>query len=523
MSRFCLIFVTFTCFAQAPPTGLTADGRQLRIDILWEGERHDHAVYEIQRGPSADGPWELLPEHAIFPIYSDFIGQPERRFFYRVRRAHHRRGRLTPQSDWSAPVSGTSQHRDRVGLINEVQEASVRFVTIGSHPRSGLTHEWIKTRGHQGWGHWKVGVASATGMGLANFVVASERGYIARAESANKVLKALRFLDQQAERFHGAFSHWINNDTGEAMRFSEFDDGADIVETALLVQGLIIVREYFSADSATEREIRETANRIWRGVDWTWFRPEGADTLLWHWSPKFEWKMNMPVHGFCEAEILYLLGIASPTHPIPLDCYFEGWRGPHFSSERSHFGTPLRLGKRLGGCTFWYYYSHIGIDPKRVHFKGRSLMDHFRDLCTVQVNYMRSQATRYRGYDRIWGLSAAPGPDGYAGYKPGPLDDGTIVPAASISAYLYAPQASQQSLETMYYDHGKTLWQEFGFIQSFNLTRDWSYPTYLGIDAGTVAPMLENYRSGLLWRMFMNAPEIREAMKTLENDPRWKH
>ena len=229
----------------------------------------------------------------------------------------------------------------------------------------------------------------------------------------------------------------------------------------------------------------------------------------------------MPVKGFNESEILYILGMASPTNAIPVSSYFEGWRSDYFGHERNHFGTRLELGRGLGGCTFWYYYSYLGLNPREMIYKGRSYRDHFRDLCTVQINSMRSQAKHYRGYDQLWGLTAAPGPDGYSGFKPGKLDNGTIVPAASLSAYLYAPEASRQSLETMYYQHGDKIWQEFGFLESFNLTRDWQHSGYLGIDAGPVAPMLENYRTGLLWKLFMNAPEIRTAMKKLKSDPRW--
>lgn len=506
--------------AEAPKNLRTLD-RQLRVDLLWEGESHSETVYQIRRAATPDGPFELLSHTATFPVFTDFIGQPDQTSYYQVRRATIKAGTPVPISAWSGPVTGTSRPRDPATLINEVQEASVRFITIGAHPNSGLSGEWITSRGEPRPGEWKVGASGATGMGLANLVVAAERGFIKRPRAAAKVARALGFLDQKTQRFHGAFSHWIDNESGAALPFSKFDDGGDIVETALLAQGIIIVREYFSHDTPVEKEIRTTADRIWRGIDWNWYRKGNSAALFWHWSPNHGWEMNMPVIGFNEAEIVYVLGLASPTHPIPVSSYFDGWRGRRFGTERSHFGTKLELGRNLGGCTFWYYYSHIGIDPGRMQFKGRSYTEHFRDLCTVQVNYMRSQAKHYRGYDRMWGLSAAPGPDGYAGFKPGRVDNGTIVPAASLSAYHYLPEASRLCLETLYYQHGRRLWQEFGFIQSFNLTRDWQFSTYLGIDAGTVAPMLENHRDGLLWRLFMDAPEIRKAMHTLRTDPRW--
>ena len=199
------------------------------------------------------------------------------------------------------------------------------------------------------------------------------------------------------------------------------------METALLVQGIIIARQYFTNDSAVEQELRETANKIWREVDWNWYRKDGSAALYWHWSPKHGWKMNMPVKGFNESEILYILGMASPTNAIPVSSYFEGWRSDYFGHERNHFGTRLELGRGLGGCTFWYYYSYLGLNPREMIYKGRSYRDHFRDLCTVQINSMRSQAKHYRGYDQLWGLTAAPGPDGYSGFKPGKLDNGCLL------------------------------------------------------------------------------------------------
>ena len=505
--------------AEAPaPIGVEALGRQLRVDLRWEGPTYGWEIYQVRRADRADGEFELLPYHSRLPVFTDFVGEGNKTCFYQVRTARTRRQHIREISPWSPVVSATTKVRSSQNLLAEVQEAAVRYFTVASHPESGLANEWYNPRlwPSQDWSRGQYGACGATGMGLANFVVAAERGYISREEAATHTLRALRFLDQRAERFHGAYPHWIHNHTGKAIPFSRYDDGGDLAETALLIQGVIIAREYFAADSANEREIRVRANRIWQGVDWNWYRRDGGPLLYWHWSPKHAWEINMPIHGFCEVEIAYLLGIASPTHPIPVSCYFEGWRGRHFSHDRRVYEIDLQLGRGLGGCTFWYYYSHLGLDPGRIHFRGRPMTDHFRDLCAVQVAYMRSRAHEFTGYDRMWGLTASPGPDGYRAFKPGKLDDGTIGPTASLSAYLYAPRASQQTLETMYYEHGKTIWRELGFVESFNPTRDWAYDTYLGIDAGTVAPMIENYRSGLLWKLFMNAPEIKQALQSLE-------
>jgi hypothetical protein len=500
------------------PKVLRALGRQLRIDLVWEGPTYTKHIYQVRRAERANGDFQLMPYHSRLPVFTDFIGSPGQTYFYQVRSSiEGARKTIRASSPWSPTVSATSKAHDSKALIHEVQEASLRYFTLASHPISGLANEWFDTRiwPSEDWSRGKFGASGGTGMGLANLVVAGERKFIDRAKASELTLRALRFLDSKAERFHGAFSHWIDNRDGKAIPFSTYDDGGDLAETALLLQGVLIAREYFGADSPVESEIRATANRIWHGVDWNWYRKDGGGHLYWHWSPEHGWKMDMPITGFCELEIAYVLGVASPTHAIPVSCYFEGWRGRFFGSDRQEYGIDLQLGRRLGGCTFWYYYSHLGLDPHRIHYRGRSMFDHFRDLCGVQIAYMRSRAKEFKGYDRLWGLTASPGPDGYRGHKPGRLDNGTIGPTASLSAYLYAPEASQQSLDTLYTQHGHELWHELGFGEAFNPTREWIDNTYLGIDAGTVAPMLENYRSGLLWRLFMNAPEIQAALKKL--------
>ncbi|MAG94948.1 MAG: beta-glucosidase [Planctomycetaceae bacterium] len=514
----CCLPVVSAPVAGTAPAGVAALGRQLRIDVLWEGSAQGNVLYQVRRAESADGEFTIMPHHVTLPVFTDFVGEPGKTFYYQVRAGRESNKRVIATSTWSKTVSAATGARNHEGLLAEVQEASVRCYTLASHPNSGMVKEWISTR------KWpsrtrrgdRYGATGATGMGLSNLVVAVERGYLSRESAREKLLRTLRFLDTAADRFHGAYSHWIDNVSGKALPFSKYDDGGDLVETAMLAQGLIIVREYFSGDNPREKEIRETANRIWRAIDWNWYRKDGTDTLYWHWSPRFGWKMNLPVVGFCETEISYLLGIASPTHAIPASCYFRGWRHKRFGSDRKEHGIDLQLGRGKGGCTFWYYYSHIGLDPKRIRYKGRTMHEHFEDLCAVQIRYMRSRAGEFQGYDKMWGLTASPGPDGYRGHKPSPTDNGTIGPTASLSAYLYAPKASQECLDTMYDTYGKETWQELGFCEAFNPTRNWYHRGYLGIDAGTVAPMLENHRSGLLWRLFMNAPEIKIALDKLE-------
>lgn len=137
----------------------------------------------------------------------------------------------------------------------------------------------------------------------------------------------LRFLAFEAGRFHGAFPHWLNGRTGKAIPFSPDDDGADLVESAYLAQGLLAVREYFTGTDPLEKEIRRLADGLWREIEWDFFvKGQEDDTyLMWHWSPRVGWKMNHPVRGFNECQITYLLALASPTHAVPAKCYWQGW------------------------------------------------------------------------------------------------------------------------------------------------------------------------------------------------------
>jgi hypothetical protein len=327
----------------------------------------------------------------------------------------------------------------------------------------------------------------------------------------------LRFLDTKSHHFHGAFSHWLDGATGETYHFAgKEDDGADIVETAFLASGLLALREYFQGDSRDEREIRRLADSLWRGIEWDWFvtekSPGGA--LFWHWSPNYGWEKNHPVRGFNEAQIVYILALASPTHPIQPRSYYKGWLHKNYGHRRTEFGIKLNLGRSLGGPLFFTQYSYLGLDPRAISYEGESYFAHFQKLCRVQVKYAESKADAFKGYGPLWGLTSSSDPNGYARHAPGRSDNGTISPTAAISSMPYLPQESVAAINTMYLKYGKLLWRDFGFTDAFNLSQDWTSEVLIGIDAGPIAPMIENYRSGLCWRTFMHAPEIKRVVNS---------
>ena len=496
------------------PKALRTDPRQLCVHLQWEsipGSRE----YELQRAQSPDGPFKMLPNKLPqLTIYNDFIGQGGADFYYRVRSLQTNvEGHVLP-TDWSEPVRGHSDALNEAQLITDVQRAGFDYFHLYAHPTSGLARASLRRDPD-------VCAIGASGMGLFNLGVGIERGFITRREGAAQTLKELRFLLVKAQRFHGAFPHFINGETGVVIPFSKYDDGADIVETAFLLEGVLFAREYFSGVDWQEVEIRWLADELWRDVEWDWFvnKTGPVPAMIWHWSPNYGWKKHLNIVGFNECQIVYVLGLASPTHPIEPRCYWEGWESAHYASRRTEFGIDLVLGGRrdVGPPLFMTQFSYLGLDPRQIFFGGRSYFDHFRDFCRVQIRYAESKSKVHKGYGPLWGITASSGPDGYRPFAPGLLDTGTLAPTAALSSMPYVPDESIACLLEMYQKYGSTLWGPFGFYDSFNLSRNWVSATYLCIDEGPIAPMIENCRSGLCWRFFMKSGEIQSVVKLLND------
>lgn len=498
----------------ASPGNVRALSRQLRVDLLWDA-RDGSQIYQVQRASAAAGPFESLPEQvASANAYSDFIGSSGGQFYYRVRAVHHGQTNQPPiYSEWSAVRKASPQPFREKELLTEVQESGFRYFYDYAHPASGLARVGTS----KGADTCSIG---GTGWGLYNLVVGVDRGFVTRREGAARTLKILRFLSGTTDRFHGAFPHWVNGATGKVISFSQFDDGADLVETGFLMEGVLLVREYFHGHNDTESEIRRLADQMWRGVEWDWFAREkdGQCGLVWHWSPDYGWKKDHVIHGFNECQIVYVLSLASPTHPVEPRFYWGGWQSAtNYGVVRTQFGVPLTLGRDIAPPMFWTHYSYLGLDPHQISYDGRSYFDHFRDFCRVQILYANSRSNDFKGYGPLWGLTASRGPKGYRAFAPGPRDNGTIAPTAALSSMPYVPEASRAFLYETYQRYGKTLWGPFGFYDAFNFSENWVSGDYLGNEVGPIAPMIENYRSGLCWKTFMAAPEIQSALRSLTN------
>ncbi len=392
-------------------------------------------------------------------------------------------------------------------LLTLVQEKTFGYFWDFGHPVSGMARE-RSTSGD-------VVTTGGTGFGVMAIIVAIEREFITRAQGVERVQQIVSFLKEKCTAYHGAYAHWINGTTGQTVPFSEYDNGADLVETALLFQGLLTARSYFNTGDAAETQLRGDITGLWEAIEWNFFR-NGENVLYWHWSPEYEWKMNLPVRGWNECLIVYVLAASSPTHPIARNVYTEGFAGNgSMVNGKKYYDILLPLGESYGGPLFFSHYSFLGLDP-------RNLSDQFANYWEQNVNHSRinyeycvTNPRNFKGYgEDCWGLTASDGNTGYSAHSP--LNDkGVITPTAAISSMPYTPEESLRALEFFYYKVGNKLWSRYGFYDAFNLTEGWFDDQYLAIDQGPVIIMLENYRTGLLWTYFMSVPEIKEGLTRL--------
>jgi hypothetical protein len=492
---------------------VTAIGHEERIDVHWPHAQSMYVKgYAVYRADRASGPFVRLHNQLLTTaVYSDFIGANDETRWYRVDALGYDGQTLSSLG----LAKGVSRAQNDDEFMTSVQEATFRYFWDFAHPTSGLIRERSNEKLH-------ICAVGGTGFGLFAIMIGVERGFITREQAVERINQQLRFLEEKAERYHGVFAHWIDGRTGKTIAFSEYDDGGDIVETSFLMQGILTVRNYFSAPNAAEHQLRERSTRLWEAVNWKWYLgpDEDSKTLFWHWSPTHAWKMNLPVGGgFNETMITYLLAIASPTHPIDPDCYYEGWvrDNSQFVNGSDYYGYTQWVGDARGGPLFFTHYSFIGLDPRGLRDRYCDYFENNRNISLINRSYCIENPGQFVGYsDVCWGLTASDGPDGYKVHAPG-LDDGTIAPTAALSAIPYTPAESMAAMRHFYHAHGKRLWGTFGFKDAFNLTRNWFADSYLAIDQGPIIGMIENHRTGLCWHYFMtNNNDVHVALNKVK-------
>ena len=410
------------------------------------------------------------------------------------------------------------KHLSDSALLDLVQQQTFRYFWDFAHPVSAMARE--RSNENFGYGNETV-TTGGTGFGIMSVIVATERKWISRDTAARFMLKMVNFL-LKANSYHGVFPHWMDGATGKTIPFSRKDDGADLVETSYLFQGLLCARQYFNKDNDIEREFRDRLEWMWTGIEWNWFTQGGQEVLYWHWSPNNGWAMNFPVRGFNECLIMYILAASDEHYPVSPTVYHRGWaESSFFKNGKTFYGYKLPLGFDYGGPLFFSQYSFLGLDP-------RGLKDQYADYWEQNTNhtlinhaYCIDNPKKYKGYgDNCWGLTASDTYDGYNAFSP-TNDFGTITPTAALSAFPYTPEFSMKALKHFYNDLGDKIWGEYGFVDAFNETQNWYAKSYLAIDEGPIVAMIENHRSGLLWKLFMSCPEIQHGLKKLGFESPW--
>jgi len=398
-------------------------------------------------------------------------------------------------------------------LLDLVQKQTFRYFWDFAHPVSGMARE--RSNISFGYGYETV-TTGGTGFGIMSIIVAAERKWITRDTAARFMLKMVKFL-LKAQSYHGVFPHWMDGATGKTIPFSRKDDGGDLVETAYLFQGLLCARQYFNGADNIERELRNRIQWMWPDIEWNWYT-QGQEVLYWHWSPNNGWAMNFPVRGFNECLITYILAASSPSenYQVPSAVYHRGWaQSDFFKNGREFYGHKLPLGFDYGGPLFFSQYSFTGLDPRGLKDRYADYWEQNKNHTLINYAYCVANPKAFKGYGQnCWGLTASDTYDGYNAHSP-TNDFGTITPTAALSAFPYTPEYSMKALKHFYYELGDKIWSEYGFVDAFNETKNWYAKSHLAIDQGPIIVMIENYRTGLLWKLFMSCPEIKAGLKKL--------
>lgn len=433
----------------------------------------------------------------------------------------------------SIPPVGVLRGLTDEQLLETIQRQTFRYFWHGAHPVSGLALERSNTVYaefywdyiNEAWGEPNVskspwgpdaGAIGGTGFGIMGTIVAVERGWIGRDTAVRRLIKIADFL-MNSDCFHGIYPHFMNGRTGKTIRFDRIDDAADIVETSYLLMGFLCAREYFNRDTPRETYLRNRINSMWNVANWRW-HTNGENKLYWHWSPNNGFDMNFPVWGWDECLITYIMAASSPRYPIPKSVYNGSWSGSEgFKNGKSYYGMTLPLGNYdKGGPLFFVQYTFTGVDPN--HLTDSLGIDYFmqgRNHTLINRAYCIENPKKYRGYgEKCWGLTAGDSFKGYVAHCPD-VDLGVIQPTAALSSMPYTPKESMEALKYFYYDLGDKIWSDYGFVDGFSLEHDWYAKSHLAIDQGPIVVMIENYRSGLLWKLFMNIPDIQQGMKNL--------
>jgi len=419
-------------------------------------------------------------------------------------------------------------------ILDSIQYSTFQYFWDGAEPTSGMARERFHVDDYYPQNDKNVVTSGGSGFGIMAIIVGMERSFIQREEGLAHLEKIMDFLES-ADRFHGACPHWWNGESGKVKPFSKKDNGADIVETAYLVQGMYALKNYLDPALPKEKELISRLENFIDGVEWDWF--EKDDVLIWHWSPEYGFEMNHEIRGYNECLITYVVAAASKTYPIRKETYQQGWaRNGDIKGRQEKYGYTLPLNhngsKEYGGPLFWAHYSYLGLDPRGLSDEYASYWENNVSQVLINYSYCVENPMKYKGYgENCWGLTASyslphkvkkgdkeltlPIKEwSYNAHSPA-RDVGVISPTAALSSFPYAPEQCMQAARFFYEELGSKLMGPYGPYDAFSLEYDWFPQRYLAIDQGPIVAMIENYRSGLLWKLCMSDPEILNGLSRL--------
>ena len=396
-------------------------------------------------------------------------------------------------------AAGWAQAPDKNAFVEDLEHRAFLFFWERADPQTGLVLDRAKADGAAE--SRRAASIASTGFGLTALCIAAEHGWITREQAQTRVLATLGFLTARMPREHGWYYHFIDLQTGERQWKSELSS----IDTALLLAGVLTVREYFGEES----EIGKLAESIYESVDFPWMLNGNPKLLSMGWKPESGFLKDR-WDRYCELMILYLQAIGSPRHAIPPDSWYA-WRRPHVKYDGYDYISAAPL--------FTHQYSHAWVD-----FRGRredrgERTDWFSNSVTAtRAHRAFCIALRLKFPDYgpdAWGITSSDSAKGYVGWGGPPMDpaiDGTLVPCGPGGSLMLTPDIALDALRNMRGMMEERVYTHFGFVDAFNPLTKWIDPDVIGIDVGITLLSAENMRTGNVWRWFMRNGNIRAAM-----------
>ena len=458
--------------------------------------------YRIYRQDHAEAPFHLLAEVVPPEDYADLQVRNEQTYTYVVRSVDAQ-GRVSPDS---APVQATPVAGLEDAFLDLVQRRAFAYFWQEANPNNGLIRDRSRPESPAS--------IAAVGFGLSALTVGIDRGWISREEGRTRILRTLEFFwnapqnpNPDATGYQGFFYHFLDMQSGRRVWQSELST----IDTALLMAGVLHVRQYFDGQELEEVRIRALADSLYRRVRWRWFAPR-MPLLALGWTPEtgfllYDWR------GYNEAMILYLLALGAPADSLPAEAW-QAWTQTY--RWATHYGYSFVEFPPL----FGHQYSHVWIDFRGIQDaymreKGIDYFENSRRATLAQQAYHRANPNRYPNYGADeWGLTASDVPGGYLarGAPPPQNDEGTLAPTAPAGSIPFTPEVSVWTLRTLYRRYRNRLWGPYGFRDAYNVQQNWFATDYLGIDQGPIVLMIENFRTGAIWRRMMTHEAVVQGL-----------